>query len=449
MTAHRRPRSLPTTLFLAGLVAAAALSIGLDAGSRALIRSGLGGLDPAAEVALVPAGPRDLAPEDLAAARIAWAYFETNTRPETGLVDSVREFPSTTLWDQGGYVFALLAAHRLGLVDDAELTARADALFGSLGRLPLYKGRIPNKVYNTVTLEMTDYANTPRPDGIGFSALDIARLLLALRAFERLHPDYGDDIRAVIGRWDLSPMVRDGELWGATVDPDGTELYGQEGRIGYEQYAARAAALWGLDMSQAISARRIVDWDRVSGVPVPVDVRDHTTFLAITPTLSEPFILEGLELGLNAESRQLAEAVFEAQRARADRTGVPTAVSEDHLDQEPWFAYSAVHSNGRDWAVVDETGRFHPELRTQSVKAAFGWDALYGTDYTADLRKLLADLGDPEKGWAAGRYEATGEPNEVYALNTNAVVLEAIHYIAFGPFWSLEPAADGPVFGQN
>ena len=37
------------------------------------------------------------------------------------------------------------------------------------------------------------------------------------------------------------------------------------------------------------------------------------------------------------------------------------------------------------------------------------------------------------RAWPAGINEATGEPNFVLSANTNAVVLEAMHYIAFGP----------------
>jgi len=62
-------------------------------------------------------------------------------------------------------------------------------------------------------------------------------------------------------------------------------------------------------------------------------------------------------------------------------------------------------------------------------------DVLYETDYTEMLCDALAGL-ETDQGWAAGIYEATGEPNSVVTLNTNAVVLEAMHYKAYGPLWS-------------
>lgn len=40
-------------------------------------------------------------PEDLSHARIAWTYFENNTDPDTGLVNSADQYPSTTMWETG------------------------------------------------------------------------------------------------------------------------------------------------------------------------------------------------------------------------------------------------------------------------------------------------------------------------------------------------------------
>lgn len=386
---------------------------------------------------LEPVPPMALSAADMRAAEIAWAYFENNTRAETGMVDSAAKYPSTTLWDQAGYIFALVAAKRLDIVDLDEFESRADPLLQSLKTIELYDDDLPNKVYNTMTLAMTDYGNQEIDGGIGFSALDLGRLLMALRILEMEAPDYGPDIRQIVGRWSPSAMSSEGELIGISVLEDGP-LVGQEGRIGYEQYAARAAALWGFDVSQAISARRVIDWEDIHGIKIPTDLRLASVFKSITPTLSEPYILEGLELGFNHESRLLASRVYQAQEARFDVTGTFTMVSEDHLSQAPHFLYSSVFSNGDAWAVITESGERYDDLRTLSTKAIFGWDALFSTDYTAQLREEIEDLATPGQGWFAGRYEATGEPNDILTLNTNAVILEALHYRAHGPFLAMD-----------
>lgn len=422
-------------VFIIGLLCAAVFAILIDGAGRLYLLDRTSNFDPDARVALHLSGPVGATKDDLQDAKIAWAYFENNTRPETGFVDSVAGFPSGTLWDQGSYILGLYAAKALGLVDEGEFHQRVNAFLNTLSAIPLFEGKLPNKVYNTITLQMTDYANNASPVGVGWSALDIGRLLSALRVLERRSPEHGPQIRAILATWDLNAMTYKGELVGAALEGDAI-LYPQEGRIGYEQYAARASALWGLDVVRAISVSRVLDWETVSGQAVPIDLRASSAFKSITPTLGEPYFLQGLELGFDSETAQLAAQVYLAQEARFEKTTIPTMVSEDHVNQEPYFLYSSVHSNGKPWAVVSEDGTFHDDKRTISLKAVMAWDALYNRDYTAALREDLKTLGT-EGGWMAGLYEGSGEVNDVLTLNTNAVVLEAIHYKEFGPLWQI------------
>lgn len=437
----RKSSNLTSFVFLGGLFAAVAFTLTLEKGAGLLVMRGDDFHTEFEMPSHMPAAPTVLSEEDLQAASVAWSYFEANTRPETGMVDSVADYPSTTLWDQAGYIFALVAAKRLELIDDDEFADRVEPLMASLQQIELYNSELPNKVYNTVTLAMTDYGNQEIPDGIGFSALDLGRFLMSLRILEMQAPEFGPDIRKVVGRWTPAAMSDEGELIGVSVLVDGP-LIGQEGRIGYEQYAARAAALWGFDVSQAISARRVIDWREVYDVKIPTDLRLASVFKSITPTLSEPYILEGLELGFNYESQLLASRVYQAQEARFKATGLQTMVSEDHLSQAPHFLYSSVFSNGDDWAVIAENGERFDEMRTLSVKAVFGWDALFATEYTRFLRGEIADLAS-DQGWFAGRYEDTGEPNDILTLNTNAVILEALHFRTNGPFLAMDVEPQG------
>ncbi|KNG93650.1 DUF3131 domain-containing protein [Pseudaestuariivita atlantica] len=423
-------------LFAGGLVLAAGLAMSLDGGLRLLALSGATKVDYASEGLFTPAAPRALSDAERERAVVAWAYIEQNTRAETGWVDSVAGFPSTTLWDQGSYLLGLVAARQLGLVEDGDFDDRVRRMLDSFARLPLHDDKLPNKVYDTRTLAMVDYANRPAPEGVGWSALDIARMLTAFRVLERHMPQYGGEIRDVLSTWDLASMAQNGELYGAERADGETRLV-QEGRMGYEQYAARAAAMWGLDVVQAISAERVLDWHTVSGVDVPVDLREHTAFQAITPTLSEPYLLQAFEFGLDSEALRLAGRVYAAQEQRYRSTGLLTAVSEDHIDRAPHFLYSSVFANGKAWNVVAEDGEAHTDLRTLSLKASIGWDALFDTAYSEALVTAVDPLADPERGWPAGIYEADGAVNDVYTLNTNAIVLEALHFTARGPLWNV------------
>ena len=102
---------------------------------------------------------RELNAKEKEWAKVAWRYFENNYNENTGMVNSVDKYPSTTLWDSGNYLSALIAAHDLGIITKEEFDRRLDAILSTLATLPLYKGKLPNKAYNTQTLQMTDYAN--------------------------------------------------------------------------------------------------------------------------------------------------------------------------------------------------------------------------------------------------------------------------------------------------
>ncbi|MDA5558748.1 DUF3131 domain-containing protein [Shimia sp. MMG029] len=424
-----RQKNRGSVAFILGLLVTAGIAIGADDWGRTMHGSAIAPLP--VHIAHQPLPARGLNAQDWRNAAVAWTYFEDHFQPQTGFVNSIEGYPSATLWDQGSYLLALMAAQGLGLIDRERFLARSEAFLSGLERLPLFEGCLPNKAYDTRSLQMVDYTNKPVADGIGWSALDVARMLMALRVFEINEPAYGPRVRVLLEKWDLAAMTEAGRLWGATRRNGVTE-YHQEGRIGYEQYGARAAALWGLDVLEASTARPILQWENVSGVDVAVDRRRSASFGAITPVLSEPYLLQAFEIGLNTEGQLLASQLYAAQEARHRATGEITMVSEDHIDQAPHFLYSAVFSNGRPWSVVDEDGEVHDALRTVSLKASFGWDALYDTEYTNQTLQTLQNLAS-ESGWMAGRYELDDRPNTALTLNTNAVVLEALHYKHKGP----------------
>jgi hypothetical protein len=62
--------------------------------------------------------------------------------------------------------------------------------------------------------------------------------------------------------------------------------------------------------------------------------------------VSEPYVLDGIEFGWDDTSRDFAYRVYQAQYNRYVRTGIPTAVSEDNLDQAPYFVYNSILFEG-------------------------------------------------------------------------------------------------------
>ena len=370
-------------------------------------------------------------PEDLAHARIAWTYFENNTHPETGLVNSADQYPSTTMWETGSYIVAVISADLLGLIDSDEAEERLGRVMDTLATIRLFDDILPNKAYNVQTGDLVDYSNKPVERGLGWSALDIARAVGTLSHAEQSYPSLAGKVAAVMDHWDLDQMVEDGQLIGGNMAEEGLRR-DQEGRVGYGQYAAKAMMLRGFDMVRAYRAEDHLMVEEVEGQPIPVDDRLHRN---VTPafTVSEPYVFDGLEFGFDARSHRFATTIYKAQEARWRETGQLTAVSESHLDEAPYFVYSTIWGGGAPWAVMTFQGERLDSKRTVTVKTAFAWDALFGTDYTQELVSALAPLGDTDRGWPEGIYEADGSTNGSVTANTNAVVLASLAFRVHGP----------------
>ncbi len=386
----------------------------------------------AKEMGIPAAPPRSLSEREMGWARIAWKYFEGNVQPTTGMVNSVDGYPSSTMWDTASYLMALIAVERLAIISLEDFDARLSAILRTLAGIPLFEESLPNKSYDTVSGNMTDYNNQPTQGGIGWSAIDIGRLLVPFNIVVWNYPEHTREVQAVLRRWRLERMVRDGLLYGATVNDKRETVLLQEGRIGYEEYAAKSLALMGWDVSGALKVEDFMKWVDVYGLQVPYDRRDPETYHAHNYVVSEPYMLDGMEFGWDEVSRVLAYLVYAAQEERYRHTNILTAVSEDHIDQPPYFVYNTVFTNGKIWNCITEKGEDASRFKSISTKAVFGWYALYQTPYTEQLLEHVSSLFDPEKGWYSGEYEASGQPNKAITCNTNAIILESLCYKRFG-----------------
>lgn len=374
-----------------------------------------------------------LSPEEQEYAKVAWQYFVKNRQATTGFTNAADQYPSGTLWDQGNYLMALNAARWLGLVDQPEFDQQLNEFLTTLGKLPLVENALPNKVYNSATAAMVDYGNQPTTKGLGWSALDIGRFLTALHIIRTCHPQYNDWISGIISGWQLARSVQDGQLFGAAIAKDGSLELVQEGRLGYEEYAARGYQLWGFDVTTALE-RSPMKRVKVAGVEIPVDTRDYQTTNANNYVVSESFILEAIEHGWDDQLAQDAAAVLQAQSNRYDETGLLTAVSEDNIDQAPHFLYNTIYANGKEWAVITDKNKPYPQLRTLSTKAAFGWYYLFPDNpYTSKLLAAVQNLQAPDdKGFYTGIYEKNKATNTILTGNTNGLILEILYYKALG-----------------
>jgi hypothetical protein len=124
--------------------------------------------------------------------------------------------------------------------------------------------------------------------------------------------------------------------------------------------------------------------------------------------------------------------VLAAQKARFDRTGQLTAVTEDALAVAPhYFYYYTLNFAGEDFAVAALTSRSpRSGPRWVSAKAAFAWYALFPGPYTWEVLQAVAPAADPGLGWSSGIYEESGRPTGAQNINTAAVILESALYHA-------------------
>lgn len=383
-----------------------------------------------------PARPclrRKVAPcdKDLEIARIAWKYFENNYQPTSGFVNAANKYESTTMWDLASSLAATIAANQLGLIDDREFDQRVMKMVTTLGSMPLYRNEVPNKVYHTKNVSMVDYGNRPSDFGIGYSALDLARLGSWLDNLGCMYPRHAVAAERVMHRWNYCRMINDGQMYGAGYNSaTGEESLNQEGRLGYEQYGARNWETMGFDMSTSGTYKNpFASSVEIEGVRIPIDIRDPRKLGAFNYVVTESFALEAMEYGTTAESAPLLAAIFEVQKRRWKRTGIVTAVSEDNVDRQPYFVYNTIYAAGSPWNAITDTGKDMEHLKSTSVKAAMSLAVLFPNDpYAQVLFDKIASAYDPEKGWYSGVYEGTLGYNTAVTANTNGIILEALWY---------------------
>jgi hypothetical protein len=343
------------------------------------------------------------------------------------------------MWDAGSYLMALISAERLSLITRDTFDTRVSRALRTLSHLSLFDGDAPNKAYSTITLAMVDYQNHETGRGIGWSTIDIGRILVPLHALVWQYPSHTEEVRDLLHRWRWPKLTKNGQMIGAAVDPTGRTIYVQEGRLGYEEYSAKSLSLVaGVDTQRARQVDDYLAFVDAYGIRLATDTRAPDSYQAHNYIVSEPYILDGLEFGWDEVSRELAWRAEEAQEARYRATGVLTAVSEDHIDQAPFFVYNAVFTNGKLWQAVTPDGADASPFKTISTKAAMGWHALYETHYTKKVVDRIDRLYDPNRGWYAGLYERTDTPNTAISSNTNAVVLESLCFKRYGPLTRLD-----------
>lgn len=385
----------------------------------------------ATKVPYISAKASKLTAAELKVAETAWKYFEHNWNGETGLINSADKFPSVTLWDQSAAIAGLVAAKELKIIDNKEFETKLSRMLTTLAKLDLYNDELPNKVYNARTLIPVNYGGLEEKVEIGWSAVDLGRMAIWLKIIGAKYPKFKTQADAVWSSWDVERLTKDGDMYGTSVS-SGAEQYNQEGRLGYENYAAFGLKLWGLDVDRALDYEDKTAFVDLYNVGIPYDVRDAQNSGANNYVLSEPYFLDGIETGFQALPKAYSDRILAAQEARYKNTKQLTAITEDNLDRDPRFVYNTLFANGKPWATITDTGENYNHLRFLSAKAAVGWHVLYDTEYTNKLFDFVVDNLRSDTGWYNGYYETLQEPNEALTANNNGIILESLLYEQVG-----------------
>ncbi|RZI45371.1 DUF3131 domain-containing protein [Candidatus Finniella inopinata] len=382
------------------------------------------------------------------AAETAWVYFKNNYKENTGLVNAVDNYPSTTLWDSASYLAGLVSAHQLEIIERLEFDQKLTKFIETFRNIKLFRGMLPNKVYNTITKEPVNYKN--EPGEIGFSPLDVGRLLIWFKIIKSLYPEYSADIDQIVEQWDFCHIVDGlGELYGAALNDKYELRYLQEGRLGYEEYAAKGFELWGFNVKKALKEDN-VHYSVIYNIPIPYDMRDPRVLNAHNYVVSESFFLDGIEMGwhsiedenlgpINLWNLSAASNIFEVQKRRYLKTGIITARSEHQLDKDPYFVYDTIYSDGYNWNVITSKGKFVPEMASFCTKAGVGLWALWDDSYSDLMWQKATTLVDPKKGFYEGWYENGTGPVKICTCNTNGIILESLLFRVKGPLLGIKP----------
>lgn len=363
---------------------------------------------------------RELTDQELEYARRAWRYFEQNHQPNTGLYNSVHKYTFSTMWDVGSSLAALFCAYEIGIIDELYYDERMASMLNTLRDIPLYKGKLPNREYDTRTGLMTNLKNVVDDRGSGYSSLDIGRTLTWLAIIDQYHERFSEDINAVVDRWDLSAVLEDGEFYRDLVINGKTDRK-QEGRIGYEQYAALGFSKWGKEATNAMDVED-ASAEIVSGVEILRDTR-APDFLNL-----EPFLITLIEFApVPSLVPEQASSLINAHIMRSKSIGKNILYTEDSIDESPWFLYNVISSPEGDWLCKTSSNKIADKCQTISTKAAFMANALFKLGYIEEILEESVGNFDLKNGYYAGVYD-DGTLNRALTSNTNALILESLAF---------------------
>jgi len=367
--------------------------------------------------------------EELEMATIAWKYLENNFIKKTGLMNAADKYPSASVWDWANGVYAMFAAKKFNIISQKKYEEMMNKFLTTMQSMQLFNNELPNKTYNTKSAKMTDYRNKSTPDGIGWSAADLARLLASLNVIQQCEKSLAPQIEKLTLRYRYCRTLSvDGDLYGGSYK-NGELSIGHESLTGYEEYLARSYELWKHDANEARRYKFLKE-ELVYGIKIPTDSRKfYSNFVG-----SESYWYTGFDYGIDDnESGNYIKNIYQVQEERYNHTAQFTAITEDHVDRPPYFLYNTIFTNGEPFKIINHDAQDYNDFKTVSTKAAIGMKHLFDTPYANKVFDYVKNNYDEKKGYYAGIYETMEGQNRALTLNTNSIILESLLFYKMGP----------------
>jgi len=353
-------------------------------------------------------------------AEVAWRYYSpgVGVNPQTGISRAKLDWDAITDWNTASYILATIDAHRLGLVESN----------GAWG----FKDRISRILRHLLTRQLTvclGVGNWPYWayywDGLPYQnpfypytdVSDSGRLLYALDILRKYDPSFSQEVQQAFQRCKTAYDVMSRQI------DQRQNYYGVLEAVGFNAF--------GYNKSGAMNI--FENWQgqfaNVEGQVLPD-----------TTTITEPTLHGVLELGLSGKFFEYTRRIYEAQKARWERTGQLSGWSEGcHPVEE--FVYEWILSGTEKWVIAKHDGtrvNIDPLMYT---KVAFAYRAIFGENaYTASLFSAATKLSSASYGFGEATYEngrsaisLWGSNQEgFYSDSTNQIILAAARYALKG-----------------
>jgi hypothetical protein len=262
---------------------------------------------------------------------------------------------------------------------------------------------------------------------------DLGQLLIALHMLRTLRPEYAQAVQYVIARENFARFASSSTLWDTTTSGV------------YRWYVAHGFKFFGFNDEPVRKSLGLLQQILASPTVTTYDVQ-----LPKTDLTSEPLLLAAFNLPTEQGFSELLSKAYMAQENRYLATTKWTGFSEGnalHLrspcagGNRPVYVYEwIVTSSGSTWTIGNQPPppATDPISPIAFVRVGFGFNAIYGRDYAAQLIEHAKMEDSSGHGYLEGIDEYGCYVNEIVD-RTQAMVIAAARYALQGPIQLFPP----------